>query len=91
MSNPGRRSQARPQPALATITSTATTIPMAASAATGGANRPDDGHGRALSDSAAGARGPGRAAGRSASSSLSSPQVRAARARPIRSSTPSLL
>ena len=76
----------RPNLPWVTLTSTAAVIPMPASAAiTGGAKRPDDGRGRAK-DVAAGAWGAGRVAGRSASRSLSSPQVRAARARPVRSS-----
>jgi hypothetical protein len=71
----------KPRPTWATLTSTATAIPMPASTAIrGGAKRPDDRHGRALRDIVAEARGPGWVAGRSARRSLSSPQVRAARA-----------
>jgi hypothetical protein len=78
----------KPDLTWATLTSTATAIPMPASTAIGGgAKRPDDRHGRALRDLVAGARAPGWVvAGRSARRSLSSPQVRAARARPVRSS-----
>ena len=51
----------RPQLAWATLTSTATAIPMPASTAIGGgAKRPDDRHGRALRDFVA---GPGARAG----------------------------
>jgi hypothetical protein len=79
-------SQIRPQP-WATMTSTAA-IPMAASAAlNGGATRPDGGCGRALADVPPEARGAGPVAGRSASSSVSSPQVRAVSACPVRSSS----
>jgi len=68
-----------------TLTSTAVVIPMPASTAIrGGAKRPGTGQGWALRDLAAGAWGTSGLAGRSASRSLSSPQVRAARARPIR-------
>ena len=83
----GRSSQMRPHLPSVTLTSTAAVIPMPASAAiTGGAKRPDDGRAWALADLATGAWDAGRVAGRSASRSLSSPQVRAASARPIRSS-----
>jgi hypothetical protein len=86
-SSPRRRSQMKPDLTWATLTSTATAIPMPASTAIGGgAKRPDDRHGRALVDLVAGARGPSWVAGRSARRSLSSPQVRAVRARPVRSS-----
>ncbi len=77
----------KPQLPWATLTSTAVVIPMPASTAIrGGAKRPGSGPGWAPRDLAAGAWGASGVAGRSASRSLSSPQVRAARARPIRSS-----
>ena len=77
----------KPHPAWATLTSMATAIPRPASTAIGGgARRPDDRHGPALGDLVAGTRGAGWVAGRSARRSLSPPQVRAASARPVRSS-----
>jgi len=71
----------KPHPTWATLTTTATAIPMPASTAIGGgAKRPADRDSRALSELVAEARGPGWVAGRSARRSLSSPQVREARA-----------
>ena len=52
----------KPHPTWATLTTTATAIPMPASTAIGGgAKRPDDRDGRALRELVAEARGPGAA------------------------------
>lgn len=81
----------KPQLLWATPADTATAIPIAASTAIeAGAPRPDGRSGWAAEDAAATrARGSGRVLGRSRRRSFSSPQVRAARARPVRSSNSS--
>ena len=62
------------------------TMPVSA-VINGGATRRADGSGWALEELAAGIRGADQVVGRSARSSLSSPQVRAVSARPVRSSS----
>ena len=81
----------KPQLLWATPADTPTAIPIAASTAIeAGAPRPDGRPGWAAEDGAATrAWGPGRVLGRSRRRSFSSPQVRAARARPVRSSSSS--